>query len=111
MSIPVVDMEAFDPDVLGKALIDVGFVAVQNHGIPLDLVAQGYETAKGLFALSADTKRRYETPENGRQRGYTSFGVEHAKDVERPDLKEFWHVGRKLPQNHELTVSGEVPPN
>ena len=111
MSIPVVDMEAFDPDALGEALIEVGFVAVLNHGIPLDLVAQGYETARGLFALSPDVKRKYETPENGRQRGYTSFGVEHAKDVAAPDLKEFWHVGRRLAKDHPLTTSGEVPPN
>ena len=28
------------------------------------------------------------------QRGYTAFGVEHAKDNPAPDLKEFWQTGR-----------------
>jgi len=111
-SIPVVDLHDGDlAEGLGSALAEVGFVAVQGHGIDLDLVRQGYATAAELFALPPDIKRRYETPENGRQRGYTSFGVEHAKDVAMPDLKEFWHVGRKLPRDHALRVSGEVPPN
>ena len=56
-------------------------------------------------------KQQYETPEDGRQRGYTSFGVEHAKDTAAPDLKEFWHVGRTLPADHELVQSGDVPAN
>jgi isopenicillin N synthase-like dioxygenase len=118
-SIPVVDMkQATDPGTraafvqdLGRALTETGFVAVLNHGIDLRLIDQGYATARDLFALPFATKRAHETPEDGRQRGYTSFGVEHAKDVGVPDLKEFWHVGRRLPSNHPLRVSGAVPRN
>ena len=111
-SIPVVDLGADDlVEGLGRALAEVGFVAITGHGIDLDLVREGYATAARLFALPLDAKRRYETPGNGRQRGYTSFGVEHAKDVVQPDLKEFWHVGRKLPADHPLRLGGEVPPN
>lgn len=118
-SIPVVDMrDLADPelrgafvDALGDALSEVGFVAVQGHGIDPALLARGYENAAALFGQSNTVKRSYETPENGRQRGYTSFGVEHAKDVEAPDLKEFWHVGRVLPDDHPLVVSGDVPAN
>ena len=118
-SIPVVDMAHHaDPSrraafvqALGRGLADCGFVAVQNHGVDLPLIAQAYDTARALFALPVDTKRLYETPENGRQRGYTSFGVEHAKHTSVPDLKEFWHVGRTLPDGHRLHGSGDVPPN
>lgn len=118
-SIPVVDMrdlahperqEAF-VEALGAALSEVGFVAVQGHGIDPALLAKGYESAVSLFGQPNAVKRQYETPENGRQRGYTSFGVEHAKDVAAPDLKEFWHVGRTLPDDHPLVVQGDVPAN
>lgn len=96
---------------LGEGLHDLGFVFVQDHGIDDDLLARAYAEAATLFALPEATKRRYETPEDGRQRGYTSFGVEHAKDRDVADLKEFWHVGRQLPDDHPLTVRGEIPRN
>ena len=34
-------------------------------------------------------------PDNGHQRGYTPFAVEHAKNSKIADLKEFWHIGRE----------------
>ena len=118
-TIPVVDMaDHADPtrraafsEALGDGLARYGFVAVQNHGVPTELIAQGYARARELFALDVATKRRYENPDNGRQRGYTSFGVEHAKDTPLPDLKEFWHVGRTLPDRHRLHEAGDVPYN
>ena len=54
-------------------------------------------------------KRKYETPEDGRRRGYTSFGVEHAKDSKKADLKEFFHVGRELPSSDPF--GGRLPKN
>lgn len=96
---------------LGAGLERFGFVAVVGHGIPGDLLARAYGLAEQTFALPEAVKRRYETPEDGRQRGYTSFGVEHAKDNALPDLKEFWHVGRELGADHPLHRSGDVPPN
>lgn len=121
MSIPVVDFEhwaegnasqrAAFAGKLGEALEAFGFVAVQNSGVSAELVERCYGTARELFELSEAIKRQYETPGDGRQRGYTSFGVEHAKDVEEPDLKEFWHVGRDLGANHPMSVRGVIPSN
>lgn len=119
-TIPVVDLRDFDAggerraafvQTLGEGLSDLGFVAVTHHGIEPALIERAYAAARATFSLSEDAKRTYETPENGRQRGYTSMGVEHAKDHAVPDLKEFWHVGRTLPEDHALVASGEVPPN
>src|SRR6056297_748894 len=93
----------------GDALRDFGFAAVEEHGVPSELIRQSYDEFEALFALQEDVKRKYERPEHGRQRGYTSFGVEQAKGHEKPDLKEFWHVGRELPEDHEL--AGRMPPN
>lgn len=98
-------------ETLGKGLESLGFVAVAGHGIPVELLSRAYTNARQTFALSEDAKKKYETPEDGRQRGYTSFGVEHAKDQEIPDLKEFWHIGRTLGEDHPLHVSKQVPPN
>lgn len=120
-TIPVVDLSTYtgaDPvaraafvRTLGEGLERYGFVAVSGHGIAPATLEAAYAVARQVFALPTDVKRRYETPEDGRQRGYTSFGVEHAKDTKVPDLKEFWHVGRTLPADHPARLSGDVPPN
>ncbi|MDP2316338.1 MAG: 2-oxoglutarate and iron-dependent oxygenase domain-containing protein [Pseudomonadota bacterium] len=120
-TIPVVDLTAYTGtdkaaraefvEALGAGLERFGFVAVSGHGIDAATLEEAYAVARRVFALSTDTKRRYETPEDGRQRGYTSFGVEHAKDTQVPDLKEFWHVGRTLPADHPGRLSGDVPAN
>lgn len=118
-SIPVVDLRDFhDPArrdefirTLGTGLEKFGFVAVTGHGIPVDLLHRAYGVSGELFGLPLAAKQTYEDVKGNRQRGYTSFGVEHAKDQTIPDLKEFWHVGRNLPADHPLHVSGEVPVN
>jgi isopenicillin N synthase-like dioxygenase len=118
-SIPLVDLGHFsDPglrsaciDRLGEGLAELGFVAVIGHGIPAPLLDRAYATARQVFALPEAVKRAHETPWDGRQRGYTSFGVEHAKDTLSPDLKEFWHVGRDLGADHPLHRSHAIPPN
>lgn len=96
---------------LGRALEDLGFVAIINHGIDRPLLDSAYASAREVFALPDATKRGYETPDNGRERGYTSFGVERAVDGSAPDLKEFWHVGRTLPPDHPASVAGWIHPN
>ena len=102
--------EAF-VEALGEGLEAFGFVNVEGHGIEPELIDEAYRLAGEAFALPDAAKQRYETPEDGRQRGYTSYGVEHARDHGAPDLKEFWHVGRHLGADHPLHRSGDVPPN
>src|SRR5580658_657376 len=79
---------------LGQAFENVGFVAVQNHGIAEGLIADLYKYVQQFFALPLDKKRNYEKAELAGQRGYTSFGKEHAKGSEAPDLKEFFQFGQ-----------------
>lgn len=80
---------------LGQALETVGFFALENHGIAPDLIRLAYGAAADFFTLPEATKQNYERPDIHRQRGFTRFGQEHAKDSDAPDLKEFWHVGRE----------------
>jgi isopenicillin N synthase-like dioxygenase len=98
MTIPSVDLldKALLPERLGKAFEEVGFVAVENHGIPKDLIDRMYDAVQGFFSLPLDKKRGYELPGLAGQRGYTSFGKEHAKGFDAPDLKEFFQYGQKV---------------
>ena len=72
---------------VGDSLKDIGFFALKNHGIPIDLIKQSYDKGDEFFGLSADTKMNYAQREIAHQRGYTAFGVEHAKDNPAPDLR------------------------
>lgn len=119
MTIPVVDLADFtsgDPDLkqkfvneLGKAYEEVGFVAVKNHGVPDHLIADLYKYVQQFFSLPLEKKREYEIPELAGQRGYTSFGKEHAKGSDAPDLKEFFQYGQKA--EGEEYVPEEYPDN
>ena len=106
MNIPVVDLSDFlsgDESrkknfvaQLGKAYEEVGFVAVKNHGIPDNLIGDLYKFVQQFFALPDDVKLGYEKKELAGQRGYTSFGREHAKGFDAPDLKEFFQYGQTV---------------
>ncbi|MFM1793952.1 MAG: hypothetical protein RL642_337 [Bacteroidota bacterium] len=104
MNIPVVDLNHFTKGTaeekvqfakeLGNAFEQVGFVSVKNHGIPSELIDDLYTTVKDFFSLPESVKRSYEIPGLAGQRGYTSFGKEHAKGSDAPDLKEFFQYGQ-----------------
>ena len=82
---------------LGEAYETIGFAAIHGHGIPDELIARLYSESESFFGLPAETKRRYARPEANNQRGFVSMGIEHAKDSEAADLKEFWQVGQPHP--------------
>ncbi|HUR10634.1 MAG TPA: 2-oxoglutarate and iron-dependent oxygenase domain-containing protein [Flavitalea sp.] len=119
MSIPVVDLSEFlsgDPEKkksfvqkIGKAYEEVGFVAVKNHGIPDELIGDLYKYVQQFFSMPIEKKRNYEVPGLAGQRGYTSFGKEHAKGSDAPDLKEFFQYGQEVKDNDP--VKNEYPDN
>jgi len=119
MAIPVVDLSDFqtgDPrkkqkfvNELGKAYEEVGFVAVKNHGIPDKLIGDLYKYVQQFFAMPYNAKKHYEMPGLAGQRGYTSFGKEHAKGSDAPDLKEFFQYGQIVEDN--APIKSEYPEN
>ena len=118
MAVPSVDLADFlSGDIkrknnfvqdLGKAYEAVGFVAVKNHGVPEELIANLYKYVQEFFSLPLKQKKEYEIAELAGQRGYTSFGKEHAKGSDAPDLKEFFQYGQTLRDNYR---EEEYPPN
>lgn len=94
---------------LGKAYQEVGFVAVQNHGIDQQLVDGFYDAVERFFALSDAVKQQYEVPGLAGQRGFTSFGKEHAKQSTAGDLKEFWQTGQTVEDGE--VMQEYYPPN
>jgi isopenicillin N synthase-like dioxygenase len=86
---------------LGDAFHNVGFVGVVNHGIPKQLIDDFYKYAYEFFRLPTEVKRKYEIKNLAGQRGYTSFGKEHAKQSDVGDLKEFFQIGQTVDVNHE----------
>ncbi len=90
-------------DELGRSFAEYGFGVVRDHGIPQDLIERAEVLSKQFFALPDAIKRQYKIEGGGGARGYTPFGTEKAKDAEVHDLKEFWHVGRELPEGHVLS--------
>ena len=117
--VPSVNLEDFlseDPkrkqkfiSEIGKAFEDIGFVALGGHFLSDDLVDSLYAEIKKFFDLPEEVKAKYEIEGIGGQRGYTSFGKEHAKGKKEGDLKEFWHFGQYVENNPALEA--EYPDN
>ena len=96
--------EAFSRNLMA-GLQRYGFFILKDHNVPEALLDRAYRQAEALFALPEATKRQWA----GGMRGYTPFGVEHAKDSKLPDLKEFWQIGHERPV--EATGDDLFPPN
>ena len=94
---------------IGQAFEQIGFVALNGHFLSDDLVEDLYAEIKNFFNLPRETKNKYEIEGIGGQRGYTSFGKEHAKGRKEGDLKEFWHFGQYVVHNPKLEA--EYPDN
>lgn len=117
--IPSVDLRDYisgEPDrkekfirELGNAFENIGFVALSGHFLSDDLVKDLYEEVKKFFNLPQEIKDTYEIEGIGGQRGYTSFGKEHAKGRKEGDLKEFWHFGQYV--EDDPVLEREYPDN
>ena len=94
---------------IGAAFENIGFVALSGHFLSDELVDGLYAEIKKFFELPQETKDKYEIEGIGGQRGYTSFGKEHAKGRKEGDLKEFWHFGQYVENNPRLKA--EYPDN
>src|SRR5205085_8334394 len=106
MTVPVVDLSSTRGGVAARrrlaaaiddACRDVGFFAVDGHGVSERVVHDLRAVAHAFFALPAAAKLAARHPVPGANRGYHPAGGEalsSANDAPAPpDLKEFFHVG------------------
>jgi isopenicillin N synthase-like dioxygenase len=96
-------------DDLGAAYREIGFVAVKGHLLGYETSEKLYAACKSFFDLPEATKKQYEIEGLAGQRGYTSFGKEHAKGNNAGDLKEFWHFGQTVVGDD--SIGKEYPAN
>lgn len=118
-NIPSVDLADFlsdDPkrkekfvQEIGAAYSEIGFASIKNHFLDDALMDRLYSEVKGFFALPEATKENYEIEGLAGQRGYISFGKEHAKGKKEGDLKEFWHFGQE--PSADANLSETYPEN
>ena len=59
--------------------------------------------------MPVETKIKAQIPGLAGQRGYTAFGIEHAKQSEVADLKEFFQIGQNVTDGDP--IKDEYPPN
>lgn len=89
--------EAKKEDFLEKledAAVHVGFFALTGAGVDSQLLDEVYEEISTYFSTDMQEKMQLKTPDG--QRGYVPG--ESAKEEQRIDFKEFFHVGRELSQ-------------
>ncbi len=94
---------------IGEAFEEIGFVSLKNHFLNEELSEELYKQVKAFFALPYEVKQKYEIEKLSGQRGYVSFGKEHAKGKKEGDLKEFWHFGQE--PSAEANLTEEYPEN
>ena len=95
LSVDYSKKEKFVKDI-GEAYEKIGFIALKGHFLSSKNIEEIYFLIKKFFDLPTNIKCKYELDGFAGQRGYTSFGKEHAKGKKHGDLKEFWHFGQYL---------------
>lgn len=86
---------------LGEAFSNYGFVIIKNSGVSRELINDFFKVADQFFKLDVEIKNRYKKAGVSGQRGYVSFGTEHAKQSDQPDLKEFFQFGQESTDDYQ----------
>ena len=107
--IPVIDIAPFlsgsaegrasVPAGMRSAAEEIGFFAIEGHGVPRTTMDALYSAAHAFFDLPLDEKQRVAPPRPDYPRGYKAVGFEalaagNALETP-PDLKEYYHFGRR----------------
>lgn len=98
--------EAFSTAMF-EALRRYGFFILKDHPVSVATLDRAYDLSAAFFAQPDAVKRKY----IGGQRGYTPFGIEHAKNNRAADLKEFWQIGPERPEAAGAKYGDIAPPN
>lgn len=116
--IPVIDIGALRggdavalarlADDIGRACHEVGFLYVNNHGVPRAVCERLLAATERFFALPEAVKLRYDIERVQRHRGYVPNGGLYADPDNKPDLQEGFEVGLEVPPDDPLCVAGNL---
>ena len=85
---------------LGQNHKSTGFCGIKDHPIKKELVDSCIAMFADFFSQSEELKMKYFDEDMGGARGYTPYKIETPQGGQHADLKEFWQMGRDLPENH-----------
>lgn len=114
-TIPVLDLHNYhNPETraefisdLSEACQHVGFFALVNTGIDLNILDSAYAAVAQFYQQDLETKMRCCDPSNGGQRGYSPPGkAERVKG--QWDVKEMYHVGHEFSEEQIAALGGET---
>jgi isopenicillin N synthase-like dioxygenase len=116
-SIPVLDLRRDDAALapeLGLAFREIGFVALDRHGIPAATIRSLYEAANAFFDLPAAEKQKVARPRPDQNRGFIAYGGETLARLgggqTPPDHKEIFSIGPfDLPDETYYTGPASYP--
>ncbi len=106
--VPVIDIAPFlagtpagraaVPAAIREAAEQIGFFAIEGHGVPSATMDALYAEAHAFFDLPLEEKQRVAPPRPDFPRGYKAVGFEALAAGNElktpPDLKEYYHFGR-----------------
>ena len=119
-SIPVIDIsplrDGSNPTAVAQALLaasrNLGFIYINGHGIPDDIIAMARACAFDFFRSPEESKRRCTISD--KHRGWLSQGAAKMQDDVAADLKESFIWGYQddagdTPADHELRGPNQWP--
>lgn len=122
--VPIIDLSSFIAEnatredklkvaeQINKAALEVGFLTIVGHQIPLEVIDNAWKSTKEFFDLPLDEKTPYTRPQEEYPFGYNGIGTEvlstgkaaeGGADVDEaivapPDIKEMFSLGPKDPK-------------
>lgn len=116
-AIPVLDLWRSDVDLapeLGRAFGDIGFAALDHHGVPATTISSLYAAANAFFDLPVDEKKKVARPRPDQNRGFIAYGEETLARLggrqTPPDYKEIFSIGPfDLPDDTYYTGPAAYP--
>ncbi len=123
-TIPVIDIGPFRNGPIearrnvvrqvGAACEDLGFLIIQNHGLPGELLADAFSVSREFFARPLEAKLRLSPPEPAMPRGYMAYA---SKNLGRtlgldtpPDLREQFFIGPLAPDRGRIATLPKAAP-
>lgn len=107
--IPIIDPSSPDAPVqVRAACARTGFFYLVNHGVPDTLVADQFERTRRFFALPLAERMALASANSPAGNGYDPLRSQVLRSGTAPDLKESFHIGPELPDDHPHVARGLV---